>query len=327
LLHTAFCLLIVREGIFLEKLGYYLTAWWRLSRVPFLSVGILPLILGFVLAWRWGYKGPLGLYLLSSVAVILIMWMSYYLGERNDLEGDRLNQDFNRFSGGSRILVEGIFPEWVSLLLGYGCLGASILTGVYIYLQYQTGPWTLLLGGIGIFFGFFYSGKPFQWSYRGIGEILIGFCYGWLPIATGFYLFTGFFSHQVFLLSIPVGLSIFNVILINEFPDEEADRAIGKRDLVVRFGRERMSDLYLGLSILIGLSFIKVLLVVGQTPLWIFMLSAIPLMLILWNLIQIWRGDYQDARKLEVLCRNTLFINLSITMILTIQQTLLLSKF
>jgi len=311
----------------LEKLGYYLTAWWKLSRVPFLSVGILPLVLGFVLAWRWGYKGPLGLYLLSSVAVILIMWMSYYLGERNDLEGDRLNQDFNRFSGGSRILVEGILPGWVSILLGYGCLVAAILTGLYIYLQYQTGPWTLLLGGIGIFFGFFYSGKPFQWSYRGIGEILIGFCYGWLPIATGFYLFTGFFSGQVFLLSIPVGLSIFNVILINEFPDEEADRAIGKRNLVVRFGRVRMSDLYLGLSILIGLSFIKVLLVVGQTPLWIFMLSAIPLMFILWNLIQIWRGDYQDAKKLEMLCRNTLFINLSITMILTIQQALLLSKF
>ena len=306
----------------MEKLGYYLTAWWKLSRVPFLSVGILPLVLGFVLAWRWGYKGPLGLYLLSSVAVILIMWMSYYLGERNDLEGDRLNQDFNRFSGGSRILVGGILPGWVSLLLGYGCLVAAILTGLYIYLQYQTGPWTLLLGGIGIFFGFFYSGKPFQWSYRGIGEILIGFCYGWLPIATGFYLFTGFFSGQVFLLSIPVGLSIFNVILINEFPDEEADRAIRKRNLVVRFGRERMSDLYLGLSILIGLSFIKVLLVVGQTPLWIFMLSAIPLMLILWNLIQIWRGDYQDAKKLERLCRNTLFINLSITMILTIQQTI-----
>jgi hypothetical protein len=45
-------------------------------------------------------------------------------------------------------------------------------------------------------------------------------------------------------------------------------------------------------------------------------------MLILWNLIQIWRGDYQDAKKLEMLCRNTLFINLSITMILTIQQTI-----
>ena len=303
----------------------YIVAWWRLSRVPFLSVGLLPLILGFVLAWRWGYKGPLGLYVLSTMAVILIMWMTYYLGEWNDLEGDRLNQGFNRFSGGSRVLVKGVLPVWVSLFLGYGCLAGATLIGFYIYLQYQTDPRTLLLGGIGIFSGFFYSNKPFRWSYRGVGEIVIGFCYGWLPIATGFFLFTGFFSQQVILLSIPVGLSIFNVILINEFPDEEADRAIGKRNLVIRFGREKMGDLYLGLSTLTGLFFVKVILIFGQTPFWLLILSGIPLLLILWNLIQVWRGSYRDAKKLELICRNTIFVNLSMTMILTIQQSLILS--
>jgi 1,4-dihydroxy-2-naphthoate polyprenyltransferase len=306
----------------LEKLGYYLRVWWRLSRVPFLSVGILPLILGFVLAWRGGHRGPPGLYLLSSGAVILIMWMTYYLAERNDLEGDRINDAFNRFTGGSRILVEGTLPVWVPLLLGYGCLVAACLSGVAIYLHYQTGPWTLFLGGLGIFFGYFYSEKPFQWSYRGMGEILIGFCYGWLPIATGFYLFAGFFNPQIFLFSIPVSLSIFNVILINEFPDEEADRAIGKRNLVVRLGKERVGEFYLSLSVLAGLSFIKVLTKFEGTPFWIFVLAGIPLALILWNLIQIWRENYRDRGRLEVLCRNTLFVNLSITMILTIQQTI-----
>ena len=278
-----------------------------------------------MLAWQRGYSGPPGLYLLSSVAVILIMWMAYYLGERNDLEGDRLNQGFNRFSGGSRILVKGMLPLWIPLALGYGCLVAATLSGMMIYLHYQTGPWTLFLGGLGIFFGYFYSEKPFQWSYRGMGEILIGFCYGWLPIATGFYLFSGFFGPQVLLLSIPVSLSVFNVILINEFPDEEADRDIGKRNLVVRFGKERMGELYLSLSVLVGLSFIKVLTKFGRTPLWIFILAGIPLALILWNLIQIWRADYKDEGGLAILCRNTLFVNLSITMILTIQQTLFLS--
>jgi len=259
------------------------------------------------------------------MAVILIMWMTYYLGEWNDLGGDRLNHHFNRFSGGSRVLVKGILPVWVSLILGYLCLAGAILTGIYIYLQYRTGAWTLLLGGIGIFFGFSYSGGPFRWSYRGIGEILIGFCYGWLPIATGFYLFTGFFSHEVSLLSIPVGLSIFNVILINEFPDEEADRVIGKRNLVVRFGKERMADLYIGLSLLVAFSFIKVLKIFGHTPLWLIILSGIPLFLILWSLIQVWRADFRDSKRLELLCRNTLLINLSVTMVLTIQQMFILS--
>jgi 1,4-dihydroxy-2-naphthoate octaprenyltransferase len=307
----------------LKKLGIYIIAWWKLSRVPFLSVGILPLILGFVLAWRWGYKGPLGLYVLSTGAVILIMWMTYYMGEWNDLEGDRINQNFNQFSGGSRVLAKEVIPAWVSLLLGYGCLTGAILIGFYIYLQYQNDLRTLLLGGLGIFFGFFYSSKPFRWSYHGLGEILIGFCYSWLPIATGFFLFTGFFSPQILLLSIPVGLSIFNVILINEFPDEEADRAIGKKNLVVRFGKERMGDLYIGLSILTGFSFIKMMWGLGDTPFWLLVLSAILPLLILWNLIQVWQGNYHDTRKLERLCRNTLLVNLSMTMILTIRFTIM----
>jgi 1,4-dihydroxy-2-naphthoate octaprenyltransferase len=249
--------------------------------------------------------------------------MAYYLGEWNDLEGDRLNQSYNRYSGGSRVLIEGLLPLRTSLLLGYACLFIAIITGLYIYLRYRTGFWTLLLGGIGIFSGFFYSGKPFRWSYRGLGEILIGFCCGWLTIGTGFYLSAGFFSHQILFLSIPVGLSIFNVILINEFPDEEADRAVGKRNLVVRLGKERMGDLYIGLSILTGLSFVRLMRFFDPTPTWLFLLSGIPLLLILWNLMMVWRGDYTGSKRLESICRNTLLVNLSITMILTIQQTFL----
>ncbi len=281
------------------------------------------MILGFSLAWRWGFHGPVRLYLLSLGGVILIMWMTYYLSEWSDIEGDRINERFNRFSGGSRVLVSEALPVWVPLLLGYGCLIGAILIGFAIYFGYQTGPWTLWLGGIGIFSGFFYSLGPFRWSYRGVGEILVGFCYGWLPIATGFYLSTGFFSRPLFLASIPVALSIFNVILINEFPDEEADRKVGKKNLVVRFGKERMGDLYIGLSVLSGLSFLKVLRMLSPVPLWLLLLSGIPLVLILLDLVYVWRADHRDVKRLELVCRNTLFTNLSMTMILTIQQTLI----
>ncbi len=309
----------------MEKLGSYLTALWKLSRVPFLAVGVLPLILGFVSALREGYKGSAELYLLSSFAVILILLMTYTLAEWNDLAGDRLNQKISPYSGGSRVLVEGVLPARVSLILGYGCLIMAVITGLYLYLHFQTGSWTLALGGTGIFFGYTYSARPLWWASRGVGEVLIGFCYGWLPIATGFYLFTGFFNHSVFLLSIPVGLSIFNVILINEFNDEEADRAVGKRTLVVRFGKEKMCDFYLGVSILVGLTFIKLMLISGQMSLVLWVLSAIPVLLLLWNILLMWQGRYQDAKRLDLICRNTLFVNLLITMILTLQQTLHLS--
>lgn len=304
----------------------FVVAWWRLSRVPFLLVGLLPLLLGFTLAWRWGYRGPWGLYLVATFAVVLIMEMTYYLGEWNDLEGDRLNEGFNRFSGGSRVLPEGRFRPKVSLYLGYGCLVGAVFTGLFLYYHYKTGPWTLPLGAIGIVSGFFYSNRPFRWAYRGLGEALVAFCYGWLPIASGFYLVTGFLSREVLPLSVPVTLSVFNLILINEFPDEEADRRIGKRNLVVRFGKERMSDLYLGSSILVGLFLIRVLWLFGRNPWWIFLLSGIPLFLLAWSMFRLGRGDDQDARALESLCRDTFRVNLGVTMVLTLQQSYLSAR-
>jgi 1,4-dihydroxy-2-naphthoate polyprenyltransferase len=248
--------------------------------------------------------------------------MTYSIGEWNDLQGDLLNRDFNRFSGGTRVLVEAVLPPWVPLLFGYLCLAGTILLGLRIYFSHGTGPWTLPLGGIGIVCGFFYSNRPFRWAYRGVGEILVGFCYSWLPMSTGFYLFTGIFDDQVLLLSIPVGLSVFNIILINEFPDEEADRAIGKRNLLVRFGREKMVDLYLGLSMLTGLSFLKVISILEPRPFWLWMLAGVPVFLLLWNFILMWRGDDADPKTLEVLCQNGLLTNLAITFVLTLQQTL-----
>jgi 1,4-dihydroxy-2-naphthoate octaprenyltransferase len=144
-----------------------------------------------------------------------------------------------------------------------------------------------------------------------------------LPIATGFYLFAGFFNPQVFLISIPISLTIFNVILMNEFPDEETDRAIGKRNLVVRLGKERAGDLYMGFSILAAFTFLKVVLVSGPSPFWLLILSGIPILLILGNLIRFMNGSYQNALKLEHLCRNTLLVNLSMGMTLTLQQILI----
>ena len=118
-----------------------------------------------------------------------------------------------------------------------------------------------------------------------------------------------------------MGLSVFNVILLNEFPDEEADRAVGKKNLLVRFGREKAVDLYLGLLLLSGLTFLKVLSILGPRPFWLWMLAGVPVLLIVWNFILMWRGSDAAPETLAVLCRNGLLVNLAITVVLTLQQT------
>ena len=118
------------------------------------------------------------------------------------------------------------------------------IIGLLLQLYYKTGPWTIPLGFMGMVAGFFYSTEPIRWVKRGIGEIIIGFSYGWLPIAVSFYLQTAHLAPLVHLMSLPIALSVFNVILINEFPDYPADLMEGKKTLTVRFGKKSASYIY-----------------------------------------------------------------------------------
>jgi 1,4-dihydroxy-2-naphthoate octaprenyltransferase len=67
----------------------------------------------------------------------------------------------------------------------------------------------------------------------------VGLNFGPLAIAGAVYAITGEFSWQAFLLGIPVGLLTMAILWINQFPDEDADRASGKINLVVVLGKER----------------------------------------------------------------------------------------
>jgi 1,4-dihydroxy-2-naphthoate octaprenyltransferase len=68
--------------------------------------------------------------------------------------------------------------------------------------------------------------------------------FGVLPVAGTFYLQAGCVTPWSLVPGALVGVLIGLVLFVNEFPDEEADRAAGKRTLVVLLGRERASRVY-----------------------------------------------------------------------------------
>jgi 1,4-dihydroxy-2-naphthoate polyprenyltransferase len=284
------------------------SSWLVLSRFPFHTVGVFPFILGMIISRSQGYPLNIPVAIFSTIAIVLIMLATYYSGEYYDYESDCLNTSYNKFSGGSRILPSGLIPKEQVWIASVSCLGGAALIGLGIYFFFQTGPFTLPLGALGMLCGFFYSSRPIQWAYRGIGEILIGLCYGWLTVNTGYYLQAGHFDLLPTAVSIPIGISIFLVILINEFPDYFADRASGKKNLVVRLGREKASWLYASLS---GICFLTILLGIFQgVPSIIALFSIIPLAFIIRNLFSIKKREFIKGRPLERLCARTLLLNL-----------------
>ncbi|MDQ1278081.1 MAG: hypothetical protein QG555_1123 [Thermodesulfobacteriota bacterium] len=290
-----------------------LREWIILSRPPFHTVGIFPFLLGTLLAWRTDQIFHIDIFLLGLLAVILIMLSTYQSGEYYDFQEDKISKSIfpSRFAGGSGVMpaggVSGKIPLWTSVI---SFLIAGVI-GLVLQFNYHTGSYTLLLGCLGALPGFFYSTRPVRLVETGAGELLIGFCYGWLPVAAAFYIQTAYLHHLIHWLALPIGLSIFNVILINEFPDYEADRQVGKKNLLVRLGRSWAKGIYIAFAVLSCLGmFLSIRAGVPGKALYLYL----PVMLLSLCLMgMVFTNKDRNRKTLEGMCGLTIAVNLGTT--------------
>jgi 1,4-dihydroxy-2-naphthoate octaprenyltransferase len=66
--------------------------------------------------------------------------------------------------------------------------------------------------------------------------LLIAFLFGIVPVFGSYYLQTERLGVIVILPALSVALLIFLIILINEFPDRQADASVNKKTFVVKYG-------------------------------------------------------------------------------------------
>jgi len=252
------------------------------------------------------------------------MLAAYYGGEAYDVREDSTtwSEGGNPFSGGSGMVVKGRITPQQAKRASLAAFLAAIFLGILIQFGLKTGPWTLPLGLTGALAGYSYSTPPLRWVKRGVGELLIGLCYGWLPVATAFYIQSGSLHPLVYWLSIPVGCTIFNVILLNEFPDYQGDSQAGKKNLVVRLGRDRASGIYGVVTLLAWI--ILVVSTLAEIPVHL-PIMATPLYLVGGKIyLELRKGAYRDRYILRKLCGLNLLINLGTTALMILSVILYL---
>ena len=246
---------------------------------------------------------------MSIFGLALIMLATYYFNEYFDYEGDVINKKFIKFSGGSRALPDAMVPRTTARIAGWGAV--AILAGIavtYLLLFFQDYPLLLPMALFGAFCGIFYSHPPFQWAYRGIGEILIGLCYGVLALVSGYYVASGELDVRMIAIGIPASITIFCVIVANEFPDFEADKAVNKKNLVVRLGLKRASAMYAIAMLLTYPAMLATMLVV---PGWKIVIAGIPVLaLTLAAAVLALKGGYLKMESQSRISAITLIANL-----------------
>jgi 1,4-dihydroxy-2-naphthoate octaprenyltransferase len=144
------------------------------------------------------------------------------------------------FSGGSGVLPGNPNMAGHALIIG---LVTFVLTGIVgIYFVHVWG-WRLLpLGLIGLFVIFFYT----IWFTSNPLLCLVapGLGFGTLMVMGTDFVLTGSYSCTAFVASLVPFFLVSNLLLLNQFPDVEPDRSVGRRHLPITLGLRRSSLIY-----------------------------------------------------------------------------------
>ncbi|HPV72432.1 MAG TPA: prenyltransferase, partial [Smithellaceae bacterium] len=293
-----------------------LRAWIALSRPPFHAVGILPFFLGTFLAYRLEGAFHPEVLALGVSGVMLIMLSAYHSGEYFDQKENAISSRLhsNPFAGGSRMIPEGKIPARVAFWTSMAAILLALFIGIVLQFVCRTGPYTLFLGLLGALPGFFYSTEPVRLVKRGLGEVLIGFCYGWLPVASAYYIQTASIAPVIHWLWLPIGFSIFNVIFLNEFPDYEADAAAGKKNLLVRIGKSKGKVVYILCNLLTCLTMLWLPCFGVPFQVVYFCLPAVAIALLI--VVEMLKNRHEDPRCLQILCGLNVAVNIGISLAL-----------
>lgn len=228
-----------------------LKAWFLEIRGPFLALSLVLTPIGTAIAWHdesfhWGY------FLLAWIGAILahvsVNVFNEYFDYRSGLD---FQTQKTPFSGGSGILTAGLIEPRQAYLLGVACLFIDAVIGAYFVIVRGWGllP-VILLGGL---FAYFYTPYLSRWR---VGELAAGLGLGSLVVLGAYFVQTGRYTWEVVVASLAPGFLTANLLLLNEFPDVEADMRVGRRNLVMALGRRRAARLYTALLVCTYLSIV-----------------------------------------------------------------------
>jgi 1,4-dihydroxy-2-naphthoate octaprenyltransferase len=205
--------------------------WLLAIRPKTLPAGIVPVVIGAVLAYETGIFHTAA-FLFALAGSILIQIGANFA---NDLFDYLKKSDDSERVGPLRVTQAGLVSPAQMKVAIFVVFFLAFLVG--IYLVYRGGMPIVIIGLASILFGILYTGGPYPLGYFGLGDILVLIFYGPVAVCGTYYVITLDFNSTVLLAGIPPGMLATAILTVNNLRDIDNDRRTGKRTLAVRFGR------------------------------------------------------------------------------------------
>jgi len=224
---------------------HILKHWAQIVRAQYLTLPIVLSLLGNAYAYYRGYFQ----WSTAIIALIGLMLAHMSVNVINDYfdykSGIDLKTKRSPFSGGSGSIVEGLIPPRTAMAIGLVLLALSAGIGVYFIVITHWQLVILLL--ISAFFILAYS--PLILKQR-MGEWSAGFGLGAFPVIGTIFVQMKFYSWEMLAVSIPSAILVHNLLLLNEIPDENADKTAHRKTFPILYGPQATIRYYVYLSLL-----------------------------------------------------------------------------
>ncbi len=258
-------------------------------RPSFLIISPICVFLGLSTSLTTGLPIDFFIFFLILAGAIFAHISVNTLNEYFDFKsGLDLKTEKTAFSGGSGALPGNPEMTDVILVVGLVSLMATIIIG--IYLIFERGMQILPIGIVGVVLIITYT----QWLNRFPFLCLIapGLGFGILMVVGTHVILTGEHSALPWLVSLVPFFLINNLLLLNQYPDVEADASVGRNTFPVAFGLNK-SNLVYTLFLLAAYLLILVFIAQGYIPN-LGMIAFLPMLFSLFALF----GAYKYAEKI-----------------------------
>jgi 1,4-dihydroxy-2-naphthoate octaprenyltransferase len=225
-----------------------LKVWFLETRPQFLILSLVLVFLGATIAMYDGYVNA-GYAVLAAVGLVLCHASSNILNDYFDYtSGVDLKTKQTPFSGGSGILPATLLTPRQALWFGVIALLLAVPIGIYFTVA--RGVLLLPLLVIGAICVIIYTPSITKWGWP---EWAPGLGLGLLPVMGAYFVQIPEYTVPVLIASVPSGILVHNLLLLNEFPDVEADKTVGRKTLPITLGMRGAAIVYSSLTILVYL--------------------------------------------------------------------------
>jgi 1,4-dihydroxy-2-naphthoate polyprenyltransferase len=208
-----------------------ISAWVLAIRPPTLTAAIVPVAVGTGVALRDGYREPWA----ALAALVGALALQIGANFANDLSDFRRGADNEQRLGPPRATQLGLLTQQQVTAAIMVSFAVATLAGIYLVIL---AGWPIVAIGLAsMVAAVTYTGGPWPFGYRGLGELFVFVFFGVVAVAGTYYVQAGTISAHVIGASIPVSLTVTAILVVNNVRDIDTDRLAGKYTLAVYLGR------------------------------------------------------------------------------------------